>query len=43
MNNDVNEDLINQMEMIYQEGKTVFDKMKKLDEEVAEAIGGNPK
>ncbi len=41
MNDDVNEDLINRMEMIYQEGKTIFDIMKKLDEEVAEAIGGN--
>jgi len=28
------------MEMIYQEGKAIFDTMKLLDEEVAGAIGG---
>lgn len=40
MNNDVNKDLIDQMEMLHQEGKAVYDTMKWLDEEVAKAIGG---
>ena len=40
MDDDVNQELINEMEMIYQEGKAIFDTMKLLDEEVAGAIGG---
>ncbi|MBT2216284.1 hypothetical protein KK120_10655 [Virgibacillus dakarensis] len=41
MNNDVNQDLVNQMETIYQAGKAVLDGMKQVDEEAAKAIGGD--
>lgn len=41
MKDDVDQELINQMEMTYQEGKAIFDTMQLVDEEAANAIGGD--
>ncbi|MBA4538737.1 hypothetical protein H1Z61_16790 [Bacillus aquiflavi] len=41
MNNDVNQDLIKQLQEIYQAGKTLLESMKQVDEELGEAIGGD--
>lgn len=41
MNNDVNQDLLEEMEQLHQEGKAIYDTMKMLDEEAAKAIGGD--
>jgi hypothetical protein len=40
MKDDVDQELINQMEMTYQEGKAIFDTMQQVDEKAAQAIGG---
>lgn len=41
MKDDVDQELINQMEMTYQEGKAIFDTMQMVDEKAANAIGGD--
>lgn len=41
VHNDVDQNLINEMEVLHQEGKSIFVKMKSVDEEAAKAIEGD--